>query len=644
MTALVVGTAGHVDHGKTALVRALTGIDCDRLPEEKRRGITLDLGFAHLVRDGVEIGFVDVPGHERLLHNALAGLGGVRLLLLVVAADQGARAQTREHLEVARLLGVPELVVALTRVDLASAEQAELAELELAELLESTPWAGAPILRVSATTGEGVARLADELVTHGRAAVRPGRADDPVRLPVDRAFVLHGQGVVVTGTLARGELRAGDRLRHEPAGREVRVRGLEVHGRARVEAGAGRRVAVRLAGVEAHEIARGDELVGPAGPRPTRRLLARFELLADAPDAIERSTEVRLFLGATETPARLRPLEPARLEPGGVARVEIRPRRPVVAARGDRLIVRRLSPEATWGGGEVLDPRWHRPRGVELAPRLAELDADEPSALRAWLAGAEEAGATAVEIAERLGASAEHAEVALRALGARGLAVAGGGRWFAPAPLAELERRAERLLREQAAREPLADGLPSAELAQRLLRRRARPLAEFHLGWLARRGVLVLEGDRARRPGRRAEPPAAERGLAASLVEAYERDGLTPASPGEMARRLSAQAETVEGLVHHLVGRGRLIRLSGGLVMSVAAFDRLRAELEATGWERFGVGAFKDRFGLSRKWAIPLLERLDDLGVTRRQGDERVLARGGVGPAESKVLEKDPGA
>ncbi len=640
MSAFAVATAGHVDHGKTALLRALTGIDCDRLPEEKRRGITLDLGFAHLERDGVEISFVDVPGHERFLHNALAGLGGIRLLLLVVAADQGVREQTREHLAVAELLGIPELVVALTRVDLAPGDAADLVELEVDELLQTSRYAGAPVFRVSSLVGEGIAALADELFARARR-LGPGseqaldRAADPVRIPVDRVFVVRGYGLVATGTLLAGIVRPGEPLRIEPGGREVRVRSLESHGRARNEARAGQRVAVLLAGVEADELERGQELVGPGGASAQRRMLARVRWLVDAPLALDASIEVRLHLNARESPARIRPLAPTLLEPGGEGLVEIRTRLPVVAARGDRLVLRRLSPAATLGGGEVLDPRWRRPRTAELAARLATLAADTDSALAGWVDAAGVAGASAPELARRLARSEGSVAARLGALAAEGRLIAGGGRWFAPAPLAELERRAAPLVAELAQRDRLQGGAPKAEVARRLFGRRGAESAEFHFAWLARRKILELMGERVRPAGVRVELSAPETGLAAQLVALYDGAGLEPPSPAEAARRLAANPQMVEGLVRHLVGRGRLLKLAGGLVISAATFDRLRADLAETGWTRFPIGQFKERFGLSRKFAIPLLERLDAVGATRRDGDERVLlgsGRGGPAP------------
>ncbi len=632
MSGFLVGTAGHVDHGKTALLAALTGIDCDRLPEEKRRGITLDLGFAHLERDGVAIGFVDVPGHERFLHNALAGLGGLRLLLLVVAADEGVRPQTREHLAIAELLGIPAAIVALTKIDLVDAATRELAELEVAELLAPTRFAGSPFFPVSSLSGEGVAALAGALVERARSAPPLAGLADPARLPIDRAFSPRGQGVVVTGTLTHGRLRVGDELRLLPEGLAARVRGLQVHGRPREEAAAGSRVALQLGGVELAQVRRGQELVAAGGAEAGRAFLVRLQLLPDAPFAIGGPVEVRLHVDAAEAPARLRLLSPDKLAPGESGLAVVRSRAPLVAARGDRCVVRRLSPAATIGGGEILDPRWRRPRRVALAPFLALLAGGDDDAAVAWAEAGAESGLATDELARRSGRGAGEAQARLERLAGAGRLLAGAGRFFAAAPLAALEIKARALLDAYFGADRLAEAMPKAELARKLLPRRAAGLADFHLGWLAQRGVLAVAGDRVAPPGRKAQLSDGETGLAGAIVAEYERSRLEPPSPAEVARRLAAKPEIVEGLVKHLTSRGRLVRLPAGLIVAAAAIDTLRGELESTGWERFSVPQFKERFGLSRKWAIPLLEHLDSKGATRRIGDERQVIRRAVAP------------
>ncbi|HMB54181.1 MAG TPA: selenocysteine-specific translation elongation factor, partial [Thermoanaerobaculia bacterium] len=409
----VIGTAGHVDHGKTTLVQALTGIDCDRWQEEKDRGITIDLGFAWLRHEDLQVGFVDVPGHERFLHNALAGLGGIGLVLLVVAADEGVKPQTREHLDVCRLLGIERAVVALTKADLVAADLLELAELEVAELLEDTPFAEAPRFAVSAVTGDGVPELKAALLEVAAEAVAAqGEGDEPreaapVRLPVDRAFHLKGLGVLVTGTLAAGTIRPGDTLELLPGGagsegKAVRVRSIQVHGEPREAAAAGERTSLQLTGVSLDEVERGKELAEPGRFAVTRRFAGRFTLLPDAPKPLSGLTPVRVHLHAAEVMGRLRPLGAPELAPGEEGMVEVRLAAPLVAVRGDRFVVRRPSPQTTLGGGELLDPAWRKPRRGEKQ-LLAALAGDLDATLVAWAERAGEAGLEDEELSRRLG-------------------------------------------------------------------------------------------------------------------------------------------------------------------------------------------------------------------------------------------------
>ncbi|HEY9423131.1 MAG TPA: selenocysteine-specific translation elongation factor, partial [Thermoanaerobaculia bacterium] len=403
MRRAIVGTAGHIDHGKTSLVLALTGIDCDRWAEEKARGITIDLGFAHLTEGDLQLGFVDVPGHERFLHNALAGLGGIRIMMLVVAADEGVKPQTREHLAVCSLLGIPAGLVVLTKVDLVSPDLLELAQLEVEELLATTPFAGAAVLPVSSTTGQGIPELKATLLDLAARHVMPEDRERPARLPIDRAFHLKGLGVVVTGTLASGAVRPGDTLEILPRSERVRVRSVQVHGQSREEAEAGERTSLQLSGVSLEELNRGMQLGLPEAFEATTSLLARFTLLPDAPAPVRGFVPVRLHLYASEVLGRMRPLNEGGLAPGETGPAEIRLEAPVSAARGDRYILRRPSPPATLGGGEILDPRWRRHRGSILRQALGALDKDLHAALAFWVQEAGERGIEATELSRRLG-------------------------------------------------------------------------------------------------------------------------------------------------------------------------------------------------------------------------------------------------
>ncbi len=633
MRRVIVGTAGHIDHGKTSLVLALTGIDCDRWAEEKARGITIDLGFAHLTEGDLQLGFVDVPGHERFLHNALAGLGGIRIMLLVVAADEGVKPQTREHLAVCSLLGIPAGLVALTKTDLVSPDLLELAQLEVEELLAPTPFVGSPILPVSSTTGEGIPELKAKLLELAAANAMPDEPDRPARLPVDRAFHLKGLGVVVTGTLASGTVRPGDTLELLPRGERVRVRSIQVHGQPRERADAGERTSLQLTGVALEDLARGMQLGLPEAFEITTSLLARFTLLPDAPAPVRGFVPVRLHLYANEVLGRMRPLNPEGLAPGETGPVEIRLQAPVSALRGDRFILRRPSPPATLGGGEILDPRWRRHRGTILQQALTGLQKDLPAALPFWVQEAGERGAEAAELARRLGVPPAEVAKRLAALARTQKLIevpeehGRPRRWINPAAVQRVTERARRVLKEHFQKDRLAESISKAEAVRRILRGRGAELADVYLGWLAAQKVLVVQGDQVTLPGRSAQLTSEESKLSTAVLELYEKAGLAPPSPGEAAMALGAKPQILDGVVRHLVARGQMVKLPSGLLLAAAALSGLRQDLLATAWDRFSVADFKDRFGLTRKWAIPLLEHLDSTGATRRVGDDRMVVR-----------------
>jgi selenocysteine-specific elongation factor len=633
MRRVIVGTAGHIDHGKTSLVLALTGIDCDRWAEEKARGITIDIGFAHLTEGDLQLGFVDVPGHERFLHNALAGLGGIRILMLVVAADEGVKPQTREHLAVCSLLGIPAGLVVLTKVDLVSPDLVELAQLEVEELIAPTPFAGSTILPVSSTTGQGISELKAALLDLAAKHAMPDEPDRPARLPVDRAFHLKGLGVVATGTLASGAIRPGDTLELLPKGERVRVRSVQVHGQPREQADAGERTSLQLTGVVLEDLARGMQLGLPEAFQATTSLLARFTLLADAPAPLRGFIPVRLHLYASEVLGRMRPLSPEGLAPGETGPVEIRLQAPVSGVRGDRFIIRRPSPPTTLGGGEILDPRWRRHRGTVLQQALTALQKDLVAALPFWVQEAGERGVEAAELARRLGVPPVQIAKRLAALARDQKLIevpeehGRARRWIAPGAVQRVTERARRILKEHFQKDRLAESISKAEAVRRILRGRGAELADVYLGWLTAQKVLVVQGDQVTLPGRSAQLTGEESALSVSVLEHYEKAGLAAPSPGETALALGAKPQILDGVIRHLVTRGQMVKLPSGLLLATSALTALRRELLATAWDRFTVADFKDRFGLTRKWAIPLLEHLDSTGATRRMGDDRMIVR-----------------
>src|SRR5882724_1904242 len=374
MKSIIVGTAGHIDHGKTALVRALTGIDADRLPEEKRRGITIDIGFADLDLGEVRIGFVDVPGHERFVKNMLAGAHGIDVVALVIAADESVMPQTREHFDICRLLGVGTGVIVLTKKDLVDEELLQLARAEAEDLVKGSFLEGAPVVAVSSRTGEGIDELKNALREIGLQT--PARSDDFIaRLPIDRAFTIKGFGAVVTGTLIAGEVNEGEELELMPSRARVRVRGVQVHGAAIKQANAGQRTAINLGGIDAASIERGMLLATPDRLRPAQIVDASVQLLDDAPRALRSRQRVRVHLGAAEILARVRVLEAnGEISPGRQGLVQLRFESPVVAVLGDRFIVRAYSPQVTIGGGTILDPFAVKHRAKDLAAIRARLE------------------------------------------------------------------------------------------------------------------------------------------------------------------------------------------------------------------------------------------------------------------------------
>ncbi len=630
---VVVGTAGHIDHGKTSLIASLTGVDCDRWQEEKSRGITIDLGFAHSIEGDLQIGFVDVPGHERFVHNALAGLGGIRLMMLVVAADEGVKPQTVEHLDICSLLDIPAGLVALTKTDLVEPDLLELAELELEEALQGTPFEGAPIVKVSNHTGEGVEDVRAKLVELAEEAHAGADLTQlPARLPIDRSFHLKGLGVLVTGTLVSGEIGTGDEMVLQPQGAKARVRSVQVHGSDRNRAYAGERTSLQLVGVDLDEVGRGDQATVPGAFAVGQRWLAHFRLLPSAPKPIAGFLPVRVHVGSAERLGKLRPVGDP-IPPGGEGLVEVRVDAPTVAARGDRFVVRRPSPQTTLGGGTVLDPRLAPLRGAQLRDAAAGIGGDLRQATVAWAALQGESGLALEDLVARLGQRPEDARELLGGLVSESqlvLAPAGAGhgeRWLVPGAVAEVSERARRVLKAYFKENRMASGIPKAEALRRILPSRGQELADVYLDWLAKQKVVVIAGDELTQPGRGSQFTDAETKHADSIVTLFEQQGLQPSAIKDVQAQLGIKPQIFEGLVKHLVRQKRLVRLPDGLFIAASALEKLRADLFATNWQTFAVPQFKDHFGLTRKWAIPLLEYLDSQRVTKRMGNEREILR-----------------
>jgi selenocysteine-specific elongation factor len=651
-----IGTAGHVDHGKSTLVTALTGIDPDRLVEEKARGMTIDLGFAWLtLPSGREASIVDVPGHESFIKNMLAGVGGIDVALLVVAADEGVMPQTDEHLAILDLLGVRAGVVALTKCDLVDAEWLELVREEVAERLRPTTLANAPLIPCSAVTGVGLPTLRAALDTALDAA--PPRRDlGRPRLPVDRVFTLTGFGTVATGTLQDGTLRAGQEVQVLPAGLKARIRGVQQHKHAVAEGLPGGRLAVNLAGIARSDLRRGDVLALPGTLRPTTAMDVRLEVLADAPRPLTHGAQLDVYLGAAEVPARVLLMDADELAPGASGWAQLRLRRPLVAARGDRFILRVPSPSQTIGGGTVIEAlaRRRRRRDASVLARLAALARGDPeelvlAALQPGASGTLQptlsgyGGREAHDLARAAGLPEITLSAALAALVGRRAIVRVGAHVYAAGEWQRLHDDALRLLADYHARFPLRAGMPREEWRARLgLTARAAddalaalmaedmPAHDVGGGMGASaesQGAYVMLAGHA--PRLTAEQ---ERAVAALL-------GRFHAAPFAPPTRPEVEAELGPELTALLIERGDLVKLSDAIVLERTAYQEAVRHIVAhlRTHETITVAEARDLLGTTRKYMLAIFEHLDERRITRRSGDDRIL-----GPNAPALLEVGP--
>ena len=626
----IVGTAGHIDHGKSALIRALTGTDPDRLQEEQERGITIDIGFAHLELDGgTRVGFIDVPGHERFIKNMLAGIGGIDSVLLVVAADESIMPQTREHLAICELLGVNSGIVAITKCDLVDNEIAELVELEVRDLLTTSQLANAPIVRTSVESGNGLTELRDQLAeTLGTFSPRPQH--ELIRMPIDRVFTVHGFGTVVTGTLLSGRINTGDKLELLPQSTAVTVRGLQVYGEPVESAMAGQRTAVNLQGLDTSAAARGDLLVTPNSLSATYMLNARLDMLSE--HSLEQLQRVRFHHGATEILCRVNVLEVEEIRARGSELVQLRLETPYACAPGDRFVIRRYSPMLTIGGGTVLDnlPSKHRAgesKTVGLLRRLEGGALKERVALLTAASGSR--GADEGHLRHRTFASATH----LRSV-ANSLADAGRLVIAQQTPLivldSEVVNNLEEMIIEAVRRQhtdhPLMPGLPKSAVAATLPRHLPEVILDVLLDRLSTAQRLGGSSNALALPEHNVILSEPQERIRTALLTIYEEAGWSPPSISNAWKQLGVTQADGEEVFQLLLRQGKLVRLREDLIFSAARLrvlvDKVRTRY-APG-VLFGVADFKSWTALSRKHAIPLLEYLDQQRVTRRQGDQRI--------------------
>jgi len=644
MVSLIVGTAGHIDHGKSALVRALTGTDPDRLPEEKRRGITIDLGFADLELGDLRIGFVDVPGHERFIKNMLAGAHGIDLLALVIAADEGVMPQTREHFDICRLLGVRNGLVVITKKDLVDEEMLALVEDEARELTIGSFLESAPIVSVSSRTGAGLDDLRARLTEMGKR-VPPRSQDFATRLPIDRSFSMKGFGAVVTGTLVSGKITEGDELELLPSQRSVRVRGLQVHGKAVREAHAGQRTAVNLAGVDTSQIERG-MVLAPAGRlRPTQIVDLWMDVLPGASRAVRSRSRVRFHVGAAEVLGRVRVLEGAsQIAAGSGGLAQLRLEAPVIAVHGDRFILRSYSPAETIAGGVILDPfaMKHRARDLDRARELLRLlMSDERTAkFTAFVRAAGERGLRLPDLGAATGWTNEVLNSIAAEIRAGGSVLEVGGIYLAREDVDRLSGAVLEELERHHKREPLARGMLRETLREKVF---THSSPESFTGVLARleaEGKVVPEKDIVRLSRHSVGLSEQDAALSKRIEQIYLAAAVEAPSVDEVMTRAnvsSTQRTQARKLLQLLIDDRKVVRIQGEMFMHAQVVEELKTKLLAYASQHepdrlIDVAAFKDLAGVSRKYAIPLLEYFDREQVTRRAGDKRLILKPRVLP------------
>lgn len=634
---IIIGTAGHIDHGKTALVKALTGVDADRFPEEKLRGITIDIGFAELDLGDLRIGFVDVPGHEKFVKNMLAGASGIDVVLLVVAADEGVMPQTREHFEICRLLETKTGLIVLTKTDLVDEELLELVNLDVAELVENSFLQDAPVIAVSAKNGDGIDELKNALK---EISVQiPARKNDSIaRLPIDRSFTVKGFGAVVTGTLISGEIAEINELEVLPLAKKVRVRGLQTHNKTVNNAHAGQRTAVNLGGIEHTEIERGMVLTESGILRPTQIFDAEIEVLKTAKKSIKSRQRIRVHLGTIEALARIQVLnETNEIKQGEKDFVQIRLEIPVVCVPEERFILRSYSPQMTIAGGKVLDNSAikHRRKDVEKVSQWLTnlISADKPKQVKLYLETAEEHGAKFNDLQARTAWRKEILQNAIRENIEKKAIIEAESFLIARTPFDNLKLKTLTEIENFHRKEPLAKGIGRETLREKIFAHIAPEIFKTVLENLSKENKIVAEKDFVRAVSHNLELSNEEKILREKIENIYKSAKLeVPKLEDVLAQaieRTKLTREHARKIFQLFLNSGEIVKISEEFYFRRETINELIEKLKnhaAKSPDRLiDVPTFKDLAGISRKYAIPLIEYFDREKITRREGDKRLI-------------------
>ncbi len=641
MKSIIVGTAGHIDHGKTALVKALTGIDADRLEEEKRRGITIDLGFAHLDLPGgngdvLRLGFVDVPGHERFVRNMLAGVGGIDLVLLVIAADESIKPQTREHFDILQLIGVKRGITVITKSDAVDSDTLDVVRLEVEDFLRGTFLEApkSPVIAVSSLTGVGLEDLKGAIVAVA-AQVEPRDSQALTRLPIDRVFTMKGFGTVVTGTLISGEIRREEELEVFPKGLRVRVRGVQVHGQSADVAAAGQRTAVNLAGASPEDLARGMTLGPPRTLTATRRMDVQLRLLSSAPRSLKNRARVHFHSNTMEAVADIGLYGARELQPGETAFARVSLPEAQLLLPGDRFILRQFSPVVTIGGGMVLDaaPIFSREKAASFPAIEQMLDVfvseQEGAILTIRVTRRGKSGLSLAEAVAETGWALDKVAMVVAVLKAEGLVMRFEERLFAAHELKLAQASVLDAVNAFHKKDPLRPGMAKSELQDDMAHAlaMANELFDAAVSSLVRERRLEFVGELVRVPGQGAVMKDEEAESKKAIEEAFAAAGLKVPALAEVLAGLRVDKGRAQKIVTLLLRDKVLIKVSNELVFHRSALEQLRQRILAykAKSSKMDVTQFKDLAGVSRKYAIPLLEYLDRERVTRRVGDSREI-------------------
>ena len=635
---IIVGTAGHIDHGKTALVRSLTGTDTDRLPEEKQRGITIDLGFAELELGDIRFGFVDVPGHERFVKNMLAGASGIDLVLLVVAADEGIMPQTREHFDICRLLHLERGLIAITKSDLVDSEMLEIVKEEVTEFVSGSFLEGAPIVAVSSRSGEGFDELRQTFATVA-STIKPHAELHITRLPIDRSFAMKGFGAVVTGTLATGHIAEGSEVELLPLQKRLRVRGLQSHGRKVVEANSGRRTAVNLAGIDHHDVERGMLLSEPGVLQPTQSFDTEVEVLSDAAVPLKTRQRVRIHIGTTEVLARVVVVGGQIIHPGERGFIQLRLEAPVASILGERFIIRSYSPQETIAGGSVLGPseaRIRRRKAEGLTQYLSELSkvlGDTAETLRLLVERSSDRGQSRADIRSVTGWTSQAVDNAVGVLKNNSQLIDCDSVYIPPVNFTGLQNRVLNFVERRHEADRLAKSIPLDAVRNEVFRLSRPEVEKAVFNSLIVDKKLEIEGDSVKLAGRDAQLSRSEAATLQDLRRIFETAGLEVPKPDEIinssASASGVKTDVAKKLFQQMLDANELIRIGPEIIMSAnvvnGVITKLREFAGTTPDRMIDVPKFKELAGVSRKYAIPLLEHFDQRKITARRGDKRLV-------------------